>query len=119
MLSQARELLVAADVAEDTHDRFRHSLAAARYSAVGVLSGRGADPLCGGDVWRRLPLVAPELAEWAAFFAAAAAKQRAADQGVCQLSAREADDLFRDAQTFHVDVVRRLRRQEVRRRGVG
>jgi hypothetical protein len=45
--------------------------------------------------------VAPELGEWAAFFAAGAAKRAAAEAGLTRaVTPREADDLLRDAQTF-------------------
>jgi hypothetical protein len=45
--------------------------------------------------------VAPELAEWAAFFAAGAAKRAAAEAGLDgSLTAREADDLVRDVEIF-------------------
>ena len=48
-----------------------------------------------------LPQVAPELAEWAAFFAAGASKRAAAEAGLSRaVTPREADDLLRDAQTF-------------------
>jgi hypothetical protein len=44
--------------------------------------------------------VAPEVAEWTAFFAAAEAKRDAAHSGATTLvSAREADDLVRDARS--------------------
>ncbi len=45
--------------------------------------------------------VAPEFAEWAAFFAATQAKREAVRAGATTIvSAREADDLLRDAQCF-------------------
>jgi hypothetical protein len=45
--------------------------------------------------------VEPELAEWAAFFAAGAGKRAAAEAGLPRaVTAREADDLLRDAETF-------------------
>jgi len=45
--------------------------------------------------------VAPELGEWAAFFAAGAGKRAAAEAGVTRaVTGREADDLLRDAGTF-------------------
>jgi len=45
--------------------------------------------------------VAPEFAEWAAFFAATEAKREAVRAGATTIvSAREADDLVRDAQSF-------------------
>jgi hypothetical protein len=53
------------------------------------------------SAWALLPQVAPELTEWAAFFAAGAGKRAAAEAGLTRaVSAREADDLLRDTQTF-------------------
>jgi hypothetical protein len=53
------------------------------------------------SAWTLLPQVAPELAEWATFFAAGAGKRAAAEAGLTRaVSPREADDLLRDAQTF-------------------
>lgn len=53
------------------------------------------------SVWELLPRVEPALAEWAAFFAASAGKRAAAEAGLPRaVSAREADDLLRDAETF-------------------
>ena len=52
-------------------------------------------------MWELLPRVAPALAEWAAFFAAGAAKRAAAEAGLPRaVSAREADDLLWDSETF-------------------
>lgn len=52
-------------------------------------------------VWALLAEVAPELREWAEFFAAGAAKRAAAEAGLAGVvSPREADDLLRDAQSF-------------------
>jgi hypothetical protein len=52
-------------------------------------------------VWELLPQVEPTLAEWAAFFAASAAKRAAAEAGLPRAAtAREAEDLLRDAGTF-------------------
>jgi hypothetical protein len=45
--------------------------------------------------------VAPEMTEWAGFFAAGAAKRAAAEAGITgAVTAREADDLVRDSETF-------------------
>lgn len=53
------------------------------------------------SVWVLLAAVAPELGEWADFFAAGARKRQAAEAGVrSAVSQREADDLLRDAETF-------------------
>ncbi len=46
-----------------------------------------------------LPVVAPELAEWAAFFAGSARRRVVVERGGAP-SAREADDLLRQAETF-------------------
>lgn len=52
-------------------------------------------------VWGLLAQVAPELGEWAAFFAAGAAKRAAAEAGISGVvTPREADDLLRDAGSF-------------------
>ena len=48
-----------------------------------------------------LPQVEPALTEWAAYFAAGAGKRAAAEAGLPRAaSAREADNLVRDAETF-------------------
>jgi len=53
------------------------------------------------NAWALLTQVAPELAEWAAFFAAGAGKRAAAEAGLTRaITARDADDLVRDAETF-------------------
>ena len=53
------------------------------------------------SAWVLLAEVAPELGEWAGFFAAGAAKRAAAEAGSTRaVTAREADDLVRDADLF-------------------
>ena len=57
------------------------------------------------SVWALLTAVAPELGEWAAFFAAGASKRAAAEAGIPRaVTTREADDLVRAAEQF-VEVV--------------
>jgi hypothetical protein len=57
------------------------------------------------SVWALLAAVAPELQEWAGFFAAGASKRAAAEAGIPRaVTAREADDLVRAAEQF-VEVV--------------
>jgi hypothetical protein len=52
-------------------------------------------------VWTLVVMVAPELRDWAAFFAAGAAKRAAAEAGIPRVvTAREADDLMRSAEQF-------------------
>lgn len=53
------------------------------------------------SVWVLLSGVAPELDEWARFFALAAGKRAAAEAGVPRVvTARESDDLLRAAEEF-------------------
>jgi hypothetical protein len=53
------------------------------------------------NAWVLLAEVAPEFGEWAAFFAAGASKRAAAEAGSqTAVTAREADDLIRDADAF-------------------
>jgi hypothetical protein len=86
----------------------RYALAhlAALRAAAAMLAAR-AQPAVGArrrrstSVWALLASVAPELAEWAAFFAVGAAKRAAAEAGIPRVvTAREADDLVRDAERF-------------------
>lgn len=57
------------------------------------------------SVWALLTIVAPELSEWAMFFATGAAKRAAAEAGIPHtVTTREADDLVREAGRFVVVV---------------
>ena len=95
----------------------RYALAhlAALRGAAAVLACRArpaATPTTGSarksrptSAWVLLTAVAPELGEWAAFFAAGARKRAAAEAGLSGVvTPREADDLLRDATSF-LDVV--------------
>jgi hypothetical protein len=97
-----------ADAADTTAPGERYALShlAALRAAAAVLACR-ARPVTSTrrsrprPVWVLLSQVAPELGEWAAFFAAGAAKRAAAEAGMQGVvSPREADDLLRDAQSF-------------------
>jgi hypothetical protein len=87
-------------------DRYVRAHLAALRTAAAVLAARARPAPARGrrrapTVWTLLPAVAPELGEWAAFFAAGAAKRAAAESGLVHaVTAREADDLVRDAQSF-------------------
>ena len=102
-LQRARTALIEAELSAHPGDRYLAAhLAALRVAAI-VLAlrarpGRGSRPR---NAWLLLAEVAPELAEWAAFFAATEGKREAVRAGATAIvSAREADDLIRDAQTF-------------------
>ena len=72
----------------------------------------GAGLASGGDgphdVWALTTRVAPELTEWAQRFAAATGQRVGVETGLVRVSAREADDLLRDAETFVDLAARRL-----------
>ncbi len=113
-LRRARRAILAAEFAERPSERYLAAhLAALQIAAVVLawranpaLARRGSRPR---NVWRMLADVAPEFAEWAAFFAATQAKREAVRAGATTIvSAREADDLLRDAQCF-LAVVERSR----------
>ena len=88
--------------------RYAESHLAALRCAAAVLAAR-ARPAGPGrrrprptSAWVLLTAVAPELGEWASFFASGAAKRAAAEADVRPgaVTTREADDLLRDAATF-------------------
>jgi hypothetical protein len=105
LISLARQGLE--EAAETRKDGLRYATAhlAALRAAAAVLSAR-ARPAPGRrsrltSVWSLLVLVAPELSEWASFFAAGASKRAAAEAGIPRVvTAREADDLIRSAEQF-------------------
>ncbi len=110
VVSAARELLGTArhDLAEAAAttvatERYAAAHLSALRTAAAVLAvrTRPAATKRPRNVWSMLPQVAPELTEWAAFFAAGASKRAAAEAGLSRaVTPREADDLLRDAQTF-------------------
>jgi hypothetical protein len=106
LLESARRGLAAAAADPSPATRYVAAHLAALRAAAAVVSARaqpGGGPRRRGprSVWELLPRVAPALAEWAAFFAAGAAKRAAAEAGLPRaVNAREADDLLRDSEVF-------------------
>ena len=103
LLAAARHDLAAATVATAATERYAAAHLGALRTAAAVLAVR-TRPTANKrprNVWAVLGQVAPELTEWAAFFAAGAGKRAAAEAGLTRsVTVREADDLLRDAQTF-------------------
>ena len=107
LLGLSRRGLVEAAQAELPADRYAAAHLAALRAAAAVLARR-AQPAVGSgrrlrltSAWVLLASVAPELGEWAGFFAEGAGKRAAAEAGlVGAVTPREADDLLRDAETF-------------------
>lgn len=96
-----------AEAAQTRPDGLRYATAhlAALRAAAAVLAVRARPAPSRRNrvtsVWTLLMMVAPELGEWAAFFAAGAAKRAAAEAGIPRaVTTREADDLLRAAEQF-------------------
>lgn len=105
LLRSARVALAEADATSDAGERYAAAHLAALRAAAAVLAAR-ALPATGrsrrpASAWTLLTQVAPDLAEWAGYFASGADKRAAAQAGIRgAVSTREADDLMRDAVEF-------------------
>jgi hypothetical protein len=106
LLGQARRGLAEASDEADPGTRYICAHLAALRAAAAIVAAR-AEPGPAGrrrrprPVWELLPQAEPALSEWAAFFAASAAKRAAAEAGLPRAaSAREAEDLIREVDTF-------------------
>ncbi len=103
LFEQARQGLLDAEYAAHPVDRYVQAHLAALRAAAAVLAARArprnrAQPI---SAWALLATVAPELAEWSAFFAASSATRAAAEAGAHRLvTVRDADDLLRQAREF-------------------
>ncbi|GLY18591.1 hypothetical protein LWF15_22900 [Kineosporia rhizophila] len=104
LLDRSRSGLTQACASRTASERYVTAHLAALRSAAAVLAVRSRPGGRGGprSVWEVLPRVAPELGEWASYFAATASRRAAIDAGrTAVVSAADADDLLRDAEAFH------------------
>jgi SAV_6107-like HEPN len=104
LLERSRAGLLAAAASRTCSERYQAAHMAALRAAAAVLAVRGRPGSRGGprSVWEVLPRIAPEMREWAAFFAATATRRAAVEAGRGDaVTPREADDLLRDAEAFH------------------
>ncbi len=104
-LLRAAESLSEAIATGDVATRYACAHVAALRAAAAFLAARArpapARRRQQKNAWVLLTEVAPELGEWASFFAAGAGKRAAAEAGSSRaVSEREADDLVRDADRF-------------------
>jgi hypothetical protein len=105
-LARAAESLSEAVASTEVTTRYACAHVAALRAAAALLAARArpATPTRRRpqkNAWVLLAEVAPELAEWAAFFSAGAGKRAAAEAGSHRaVTEREADDLVRDADRF-------------------
>lgn len=105
LLEAAQRGLTEAVLALRPPERYAIAHLAALRAAAAVLAARAhptrrTRPRGPRSAWVLLAEVSPELGEWAAFFAAGAGKRAAAEAGLDVVTAREADDLLRDVETF-------------------
>ena len=102
LMADAGRVLGRAIGADGARDRFAEARLAALRGAAAVLAARARPRRAArASVWDLIPRVAPELAEWAAYFAAASRTRQAINAGVAvPVSAREADDMVRAAAAF-------------------
>jgi hypothetical protein len=104
LLRQAADGLAEAHRADDPLLRYPAAYLAALRAGAAVLAVRARpQPRRGAtrNVWELLAEVAPELAEWAAFFSACSATRAAAEAGIARLvGKRDADDMLRQAEQF-------------------
>jgi hypothetical protein len=104
-LLRAAESLSEAVTATEATTRYACAHVAALRAAAALLAARATPTPTRRkpqkNAWVLLAEVAPELAEWAGFFAAGAGKRAAAEAGSRRaVTEREADDLVRDADRF-------------------
>lgn len=111
LLAAARHGLAEAAFVQPAGERYALAHLAALRVAAAVLAdrarprpGRRGRPV---SAWRLLAQVAPELGEWADFFAAGAPLRAAAEAGLSVVNQRAADDLVRQVEIF-IGVVEEL-----------
>ena len=104
LLTEAEQGLAEAEHETNPAHRFAAAYLCALRAAAAMLALRGrphrgkARPT---SVWTLLAAVAPELREWAAFFAAGSATRASVQAGITRaVSPRAADDLVRQAGQF-------------------
>jgi SAV_6107-like HEPN len=102
LLDRARASLLSACHADSVAERYVEAHLAALRAAAALLAARSRPSRRSQlrSVWEVLPQVAPELTEWAVFFAASAKRRAAIERGSAGAVAREADDLLRQSEIF-------------------
>ena len=104
LLDRAQASLLYASQTDQVGERYVLAHLAGLRAAAAVLAARTTPARSSRprSVWEVLPTLAPELTEWAVFFAASARQRAAVERGDRVLPAREADDLVRQAEAIEV-----------------
>ena len=103
LLASAGRSLAEAALAPGAGERYvaAHLAALRAGAAVLAMRGRPGRRRSGvSSVWVLLARAAPELGEWAEYFAVTARRRAAVEAGLAQVDPRGADDLLRDAEAF-------------------
>jgi hypothetical protein len=112
LLAQARAGLAEARSALDPSERFRLAHLAALRVAAALFAARSRPatrPRRPKSAWALVETVAPELSEWAAYFAGSAGTRAAVEAGAVSLvSERDADEQLLAAEQFLAAVEREL-----------
>ncbi len=111
LLERSRASLADACVAGRASTRYLAASLAALRAAAALVASRPAPEAPGTgphDVWALVARTAPELTEWAERFAAVTGHRVGVETGLVRVTAREADDLLRDAEVLLDLVAARL-----------
>jgi hypothetical protein len=104
LLGQASSVLAEASAADTAPERFCLAHLAALRTAAALFAERGRPAAARRrlvSAWALLEAVAPELREWAVYFAAGASARAAVDAGALSaVTDRDADDQLRAAEQF-------------------
>lgn len=110
LVDRSRACLLQACHHSDLIERYRTAQLGAVRAAAAVLAARSTRSARARPrpVWEVLAAVCPELGEWSVFFADTARRVQLHDRGSITPTAREADDLIRQAEIFLGLVLRAL-----------
>lgn len=108
-LQRIESTLIEAELAGRPSERYLAAQLAALRTGALIVRLRSAQVRFPSHLWSLVAAVAPEYAEWAAFFAATEGKREAVRSGATSIvTEREAADLLRDAGLFYQHVHTRL-----------
>lgn len=102
LLERSRGVLLQACHSSTAAERYTYAHLAALRAGAALLAARTVPTRRSRprSVWEMLPTVAPELAEWAVFFADSGRRRLALERGADAVTARDADDLVRSGEHF-------------------
>ncbi|MDO5740540.1 MAG: SAV_6107 family HEPN domain-containing protein [Ornithinimicrobium sp.] len=102
LLDRAREGLLVACHSSTAPERYTQAHLAGLRAGAALLAARSSPSrrTRPRSVWEVLPTVAPELTEWAVFFAESGRRRLALERGVDCVTPRDADDLVRAGERF-------------------